>query len=375
MKILLILVLFTYIAFSLNNGLARTPQMAWNSWNAFHCSINESLIKSTIQKFVELGLPKYGYQFVNMDDCWAGFRKGDQIYPDPTSFPNGVKPLADYAHLLGIKFGLYTDLGNLTCAGRPGSLGFEKPDSETYASWGVDYVKVDNCYSDDISPKVRYPIMRDALNSTGRPIFYSMCEWGVDDPAEWAFNVGNSWRTTGDISPNWSSILSNINSNDEWSKYAAPGGWNDPDMLEVGNGGLTVNEQIAHFSLWCLTKAPLIIGTNLLNISQQTLSILTNEEAIAVNQDPLGFQGRRFNSGDYEVWAGPLSSNGYSIILLNKASSSSKITATWSKIGLNPNTKYTVRDLWKHQNIGVFSGDFTAEVESHAVFFGRLTPA
>ena len=163
---------------------------------------------------------------MNLDDCWAGYRLNNQIYPDNKTFPNGVKPLADYAHSKGIKFGLYTDLGNFTCGGRPGSLGFEKEDAMSYASWGIDYVKVDNCHNDKISPKIRYPIMRDALNSTGRPIFYSMCEWGDDDPAIWAPTVGNSWRTTVDIKAFWFSIMHNIDKNDESYKYAGPGGWN-----------------------------------------------------------------------------------------------------------------------------------------------------
>jgi len=297
------------------------------------------------------------------------------FFPDPTTFPNGVKPLADYAHQLGIKFGLYTDLGNKTCAGRPGSLGYEKPDADTYASWGVDYVKVDNCYSDNISPKIRYPIMRDALNQTGRPIFFSMCEWGVDNPATWATTVGNSWRTTGDISPTWSSIMSNIDASNDWASYAAPGGWNDPDMLEVGNGDLTIDEQTSHFSLWCLAKAPLIIGTNLLTISQESLNILTNSEAIAVSQDSLGVQGKIVVKGNLEVWGGPLSNNSYALILLNKFPVGYNITATWKQLGLTSGARYNVRDLWKHQDLGVFTDSFSSHVLSHAVFFGKLTPA
>uniref|UniRef100_A0A6B2L5P5 Alpha-galactosidase n=1 Tax=Arcella intermedia TaxID=1963864 RepID=A0A6B2L5P5_9EUKA len=231
-----------------------------------------------------------------MDDCWAASRDSNGvIVPDP-GFPDGIKPLADYAHSLGLKFGLYSDAGTNTCAGRPGSLGHEKTDADTYASWGVDYLKYDNCNTDGTPPETRYPVMRDALNATGRAIFYSMCEWGVDNPALWAPEVGNSWRTTGDISNSWQSMLSNIDQNDHWWQYAKPGAWNDPDMLEIGNGALSYDESVAHFSLWALAKAPLLIGCDITQLSSDTLKILTAPEVIAVNQDPLGVQGHKVRS-------------------------------------------------------------------------------
>jgi len=268
--------------------------MGWNSWNHFGCDINEKLIHDTIAALAQSGLASYGYLYMNIDDCWAGTRDSNGfIQPDKNSFPNGIKPLADYAHSFGLKFGIYSDAGKATCAGRPGSLGYEKNDAMSYASWGVDYLKYDNCNDDGTPPQHRYPVMRDALNATGRPIFYSMCEWGVNDPATWAPPVGNSWRTTGDISDSWDSMVSRLDQNDRWWKYAAPGGWNDPDMLEVGNGHMTTTEYKSHFSLWALSKAPLLIGCDITKMSNDTFNILTNAEVLDVSQDPMGVQGHK----------------------------------------------------------------------------------
>jgi len=352
--------------------------MGWNSWNHYHCGINETLIRATALAMVKTGLKAAGYNYVNMDDCWAYSRTSQGIIqPDPTAFPSGIKALASYVHSLGLKFGLYSDAGTKTCAGRPGSLGYETNDANTYASWGVDYLKYDNCNNNNIPPETRYPVMRDALNKTGSPIFYSLCEWGQDDPATWAAEVGNSWRTTGDIGDDWTSMLSNLDANNKVSAFAAPGGWNDPDMLEVGNGGMTNTEYISHFSLWALVKAPLIIGCDVTSISAQTLSILTNPEVIAVNQDPLGIQGRRVQKlGDLEVWAGPLSGHSIAVILFNRGSSTNSITVRWERIGLNMQTLCTIRDLWARNNLpGSYSQSYTSDVPSHGVVFLKITPS
>jgi len=364
---------------ALNNGLARTPQMGWNSWNHFHCTINETLIRATAKAMVTTGLKAAGYNYVNMDDCWALSRTANgTIVADPRAFPSGIKALADYVHSLGLKFGLYSDAGLETCAGRPGSLGYETSDANTYAIWGVDYLKYDNCNDNNIPPEIRYPVMRDALNKTGRHILYSMCEWGVDNPATWAPTVGNSWRTTGDISDNWASMLNNLDINNMVSAFAGPGGWNDPDMLEVGNGGMTTTEYIAHFSLWAVVKAPLLIGTDVTNMSPDTLSILTAPEVIAVNQDPMGIQGRRVqrrNATQTEVWAGPLSDHSVAAVLLNRSPMAASITVNWARIGLNLNTICTVRDLWARQTItSSVSGSWTAAVPSHGAVFVRIIP-
>lgn len=278
----------------LDNGLGRTPQMGWNSWNHFQCGINETLIRATAKTIASTPLKKAGYVYVNMDDCWASFRdKAGNIHPDPKAFPSGIAALASYVHSLDLKFGLYSDSGSSTCAGRPGSLGFETNDAFSYANWSVDYLKYDNCFGEGIIPEKKYPIMRDALNKTGRPIFFSMCEWGVDSPATWASEVGNSWRTTNDIQDNWLSMISNMEYTSALTYAAGPGGWNDPDMLEVGNGGMSNDEYISHFSMWAMMKAPLLIGNDITQMSSETLAILANTEVIAVNQDPLGVQATR----------------------------------------------------------------------------------
>lgn len=363
---------------ALNNGLGHTPQMGWNSWNYFACNLNEQIVNDTIDTLISSGLAAAGYRYINMDDCWAGWRDdAGFIHPDNNTFPNGVRPLADKAHSKGLLFGLYSDAGEKTCAGRPGSLNYEKNDAYTYASWGVDYLKYDNCYNDNISPLTRYPVMRDALNATNRKIFYSMCEWGVDNPATWAPLVGNSWRTTGDISAHWDSIMSRIDLNDEWWKYAGPGGFNDPDMLEVGNMGLTHTEQKSHFSLWALAKAPLLIGCDIRNLSREVFEILTAPEVIAINQDPLGVQGHKvwnmtFADGAIDVWAGPLANGDVAVITLNRASSQAVIPVTWSVVGLKPGSWHAVRDVWARKDIGHYSNGFTTTVEPHGVFFARI---
>jgi hypothetical protein len=244
------------------------------------------------------GLLAAGYKYCNLDDCWMATQRNaqGQLYGDPTAFPSGMPALVQYVHSRGLLFGLYSDAGYYTCAGRPASLNYETVDANTWASWGVDYLKYDNCNTDGTPPEQRYPVMRDALNATGKPIFFSMCEWGVDDPWTWAQPVGNSWRTTGDISDNWQSVCSILDQNEPLYPYASTGAWNDPDMLEVGNGGLTFDEEKSHFSLWALMKAPLIIGCDVTNMDTNTQTILMNSEVIALNQDALGVQGYRVAS-------------------------------------------------------------------------------
>lgn len=316
---------------------------------------------------------------MNIDDCWATSRdKNNFIIPDNKAFPD-FPSLIEYVHSKGLLFGLYSDAGNLTCAGRPGSLGYEKEDAMQYAKWKVDYLKYDNCHNEGTSVTARYPVMRDSLNATGRPIFYSMCEWGVADPATWAGDVGNSWRTTPDISDNWASMISRADENNLWAGFARPGGWNDPDMLEVGNGGMTITEYTSHFSLWALMKSPLLVGCDIRSMSNDTYRILTNTEVIAVNQDPLGVQGEKvFVDGTSEVWAGPLEPRSpakmsFAVILFNRDFVEAKITAKWSDIGLqDENMSCDVRDLWAGADLGKMSGSITEMVQSHAVFMYRL---
>ncbi|XP_077239143.1 melibiase family protein [Tasmannia lanceolata] len=370
-----------YGRLQLKNGLALTPQMGWNSWNFFACDINETVIKETADALISTGLAGLGYVYVNIDDCWSSHKRDlkGELVPDPKTFPSGIKALADYIHGKGLKLGIYSDAGLFTCQVRPGSLKHESNDAELFASWGVDYLKYDNCYNLGIAPEKRYPPMRDALNATGRTIFYSLCEWGQDDPALWAGGVGNSWRTTDDINDTWASMTTIADLNDKWAAYAGPGGWNDPDMLEVGNGGMTYQEYRAHFSIWALMKAPLLIGCDVRNMTVETLEILTNEEVIAVNQDLLGVQGRKLSVDESdscaEVWAGPLSGNCLVIALWNRCLKVVNITAKWEALGLDSTISVSVRDLWKHEDLsGITVGSFGAEVQSHACEMYILTP-
>ncbi|KAL6541650.1 Alpha-galactosidase 3 [Orobanche gracilis] len=362
-----------YGILQLNNGLAKTPQMGWSSWNFFACDINEEVIKETADALVSTGLAKLGYTYVNIDDCWSELVRDSkgQLAPDAKSFPSGIKFLADYMHSKDLKLGIYSDAGAFTCQVRPGSLFHESDDAELFASWGVDYLKYDNCFNLGIAPEKRYPPMRDALNATGRMIFYSLCEWGVHEPALWAGKVGHSWRTTDDINDSWASMTTIADINDKWAAYAGPGGWNDPDMLEVGNGGMTYQEYRAHFSIWVLMKAPLIIGCDVRNITSETLELLTNEEVIAVNQDPLGVQGRNVYSygplGCYQVWAGPLSGRRLAVVLWNRCLEAATITAKWAVLGLESSISVSIKDLWKHEYVSNETvASFSARVDGHA---------
>ncbi|KAK8464691.1 hypothetical protein PHAVU_010G058401 [Phaseolus vulgaris] len=265
-----------------------------------------------------------------------------------------------------------------TCAKRmPGSLGYEEQDAKTFASWGVDYLKYDNCNNGGIKPLDRYPIMTRALMKAGRPIYFSICEWGDMHPALWGYPVGNSWRTTDDITDNWERMLSRIDTNDVYADFAKPGGWNDPDMLEVGNGGMKKHEYIVHFSLWAISKAPLLVGCDPGNMTDDTLEILSNAEVIAVNQDPLGIQGKKVRmEGALEIWAGPLSEYRVAVLILNKyGDRHAVISAEWDDIGLDPSTVVEARDLWEHEILKrQFVGKLTVTVEPHSCKMYVLKP-
>ncbi|KAL3834764.1 hypothetical protein ACJIZ3_009500 [Penstemon smallii] len=371
-----------YGLFQVGNGLANTPQMGWNSWNFFGCKINEKVIRETADALISTGLAKLGYRYVNIDDCWSELQRDSkgQLVPDSKTFPSGIKALADYVHSKGLKLGIYSDAGAFTCEVRPGSLFHESDDAKRFASWGVDYLKYDNCFNLGIEPEKRYPPMRDALNATGHTIFYSLCEWGVNDPALWAGKVGNSWRTTNDINDSWASMTEIADINDKWASYAGPGGWNDPDMLEVGNGGMTYHEYRAHFSIWALMKSPLLVGCDVRNMTAETFEIISNEEVIAVNQDPLGVQGRKVYAygpdGCFQVWAGPLSEQRMSVVLWNRCSKSGTITAKWGTLGLESSTSVSIKDLWKHEYVSQNSiSSFSARVDAHACEMYIFTPS
>lgn len=360
---------------ALENGLARTPPMGWNSWNYFSSGINETIVKEIADAMVSSGMKDAGYEYIVIDDTWQATSRdaNGNLVPNPTKFPSGMKALADYIHSKGLKFGLYSDRGTATCCGLPGSYGYEVKDANTFAAWGVDYIKYDNCNPAPGSNIVDdYTRMRDALAGCGRPIVYSICAWWYQG---WEVEVGNLWRTTNDISDNFSSVCSIIETNNQSAAVAGPGHWNDPDMLEVGNGGMTTTEYQAHFSMWCIMAAPLMAGNDLRNMSQETINILTNTEVIAVDQDPAGIQGTRVvDNGDLEVWCKPLGSatgNTKAVALFNRSGSAATITVNWSDIGLSGSA--TVRDLWAKADRGVYSGSYSASVPSHGVVMLKIT--
>ncbi|RAL49166.1 hypothetical protein DM860_017196 [Cuscuta australis] len=355
----------------LANSFGLTPPMGWNSWNHFACDVDEKIIKAAADALVSTGLAKLGYRYVNIDDCWAEINRDDKgnLVPKNSTFPSGIKALAEYVHSKNLKLGIYSSAGYLTCSKTmPGSLGYEEQDAKTFANWGIDYLKYDNCNHDGSKPTVRFPVMTRALMKAGRRIFYSLCEWGDMHPALWGYTVGNSWRTTNDIADTWDSMISRADQNEVYAEYARPGGWNDPDMLEVGNGGMTNDEYVIHFSLWAISKAPLIIGCDVRNATKETLRILTNREVIAVNQDSHGVQAKKVRmEGDIEIWAGPLSGYRVAVVLLNRGPIRYPITAEWDDIGIPLKSTVVVRDLWEHKTLRTrFDGNFTAMVNPHA---------
>jgi alpha-galactosidase len=354
--------------------LARTPPMGWNSWNRFGCNVTEDLIRRQAEALVATGMAQVGYEYVVIDDCWQVARdSAGVIVPDPDRFPRGIANLAAFVHGLGLKFGLYTDAGVSTCQSRPGSFGFEDVDAATYASWGVDYVKVDWCNSEGLEPRERYEAFRAALDATGRPIVLSICNWGIDAPWDWAPEIAQLWRTTYDITDTWSRVLEIVDSSSAHAEAAGPGHWNDPDMLEVGNGGMTEAEYRAHFSLWALMAAPLIAGNDVAAMDEVTRGILTNPEVIAIDQDARGSQGIRVASdGTAEVWARPLAEAGsFAVLLLNRGESAASVTARWRDVGLGDQAA-VVRDLWARADRGVFVDEFTAVIPAHDVAMLRV---
>jgi alpha-galactosidase len=364
---------------ALADGLALTPPMGFNNWNSTHCraDFNEAMVEGIADLFVAKGLKDAGYRYVNLDDCWAlpDRDANGKLVPDPVRFPHGIKAVADYVHAKGLKLGIYTSAGTKTCnsAGFPGALGHEYSDAQQFADWGVDYLKYDNCNNQGVDAKQRYTTMRDALKATGRPIVYSICEWGQNKPWEWASDVGHLWRTTGDISDSWSSMLSILKQNLPLAPYAGPGHWNDPDMLEVGNGGMTDTEYRSHFSLWSVMAAPLLIGTDLRKASQATLDILGNKEVVAVDQDPLGKQGTVVSSADGRwVIAKQMQDGSRAVALFNESGTAQRIATTAGAVGLPDADAYTLRDLWQHRSYNT-AGTIAATVPAHGTVLLRVS--
>jgi alpha-galactosidase len=354
-------------------SLAQTPPMGWNSWNKFGCDVSEKLIRETADAMVNSGMKAAGYQFVNIDDCWQVSRDATgNIVADPERFPGGIKALADYVHSKGLKLGIYTDVGAHTCGKRPGSLNYEFQDAKTYAGWGIDYVKIDWCDAEGLIPEVQYAKFRDALAQSGRPIVYSICNWGVKEPWKWGPATSNLWRTTDDIKDTYDRMSVIGFSQNGLEKYAAPGHWNDPDMLEVGNGGMKPDEYRTHMALWSLLAAPLLAGNDLRNMSAETKELLTNPEVIAVDQDVKGVQGHRvWQEGPLEIWTKPLADGSQAVGLFNRGESPIKMTLDFSVIRA-PGSR-ELRDLLDHKDLGIMQNFYMAEVPQHGVVLVRVS--
>jgi len=359
--------------------LAKTPPMGWNSWNKFACNVSEKLILQMADEMVSSGMQDAGYQYIVIDDCWQVDRdENGEIVVDKDRFPHGMKYVADYVHSKGLKFGIYSCAGSKTCAGRPGGRGHEFQDARTYASYGVDYLKYDWCNTTTQEAKSSYTTMRDGLFAAKRPIVFSLCEWGTAKPWEWAKEVGHLWRTTGDIVDRWDSMIDILDKNRDLAKYAGPGGWNDPDMLEVGNGGMTTEEYRTHFSLWCMLAAPLMAGNDLGNMSPETAEILKNAELIALDQDVLGKQGFCYrDNGDYEIWIKKLANNEKAVCLLNRGDEEKTVQVDYNVL-LKANDdywssepykleNYKLRDLWEHKEVSLEKSTVFVKMPPHSV--------
>lgn len=377
--------------------LAQTPPMGWNSWNNFGCDVSEKLIREAADAMVKSGMKDAGYEYVNIDDCWHGERDEQGfIQPDPKLFPSGMKALADYVHGKGLKLGIYSDAGWKTCGGKPGSRGYEYQDAQTYAAWGIDYLKYDWCNTEGLKAEGAYQTMREAIYKAGRPIVFSICEWGDNKPWKWAKDVGHLWRTTGDIyncfdceydHGTWSSwgVLQILDMQDDLRQYAGPGHWNDPDMMEVGNG-MTAAEDRSHFSMWAMLAAPLIAGNDIRTMSKETREILTNKDVIAVDQDPLGIQGFKYKTEDgVEVWFKPLSNGEWAFAALNRNNHETKFEFRWRhepvhdelthrKIDFNAR-KFIWKDLWNKGNTGDTKSFLKTRIGPHDIVMLRLVPA
>jgi alpha-galactosidase len=360
-----------------DNGLARTPPMGWNQWNAFGCNISDALVRQTADRLVATGLRDAGYVYVNIDDCWMARNRdaSGNLVPDPVKFPNGMRAVADYVHARGLKLGIYSSAGTLTCAGFPASLNNEQRDANLWASWGIDYLKYDNCNNQGVPAQTRYTRMRDAIIATGRPMVYSITEWGQNQPWLWAQPVGNLWRTTGDITDNWSAVMSIYRINVRLAQYAGPGAWNDPDMLEVGNGQMTDTEYRSHFTLWAMMAAPLLIGTDLRSASPATLAILGNRDVIAIDQDARGAQAREVRSANgLHVLTRPLSNGDHAVALFNETGSTATITTDPTETGLPAASSYRLFDLWS-KAVTTTTGTISASVPAHGTVAFRITPS
>lgn len=382
--ILLLLIVFSFMdvcAQVQKKALALTPPMGWNSWNYFHCDVSEELIKQMADDMVSSGMKDAGYEYIVIDDCWQVSRdENDVIQADPERFPSGMKALADYVHSKGLKFGLYSDAGKKTCQERPGSLGYEAIDAKTYAEWGVDYLKYDWCHNGlRNTSKELYPIMAGELAALDHPIVYSMCNWGRQKPWKWAGQYAHLWRTTFDIKPRFKgklrffrSVMAITDKQQKIRQYNGPSGWNDADMLQVGNGNLTLDENRSHFTLWCMMAAPLMAGNDLRGMPVEIKQILTNPDAIAVNQDLLGISAESVQrKKGIQVFVKPLKDGAYAVCLLNRSNKAKTARYRFDKY-LPSEKRFQVYNIWESREMGTSDSVYELEIPKHGVVFVTL---
>jgi len=394
-------ILFLFLGFRVFaqkfEGLAQTPPMGWNSWNTFQTNISEQLVKDIADVIVSSGMKDAGYTYIVLDDGWMAMERDKltgNLVADPKKFPHGMKALADYVHSKGLKFGLYNCAGTKTCAGYPGTRGYEYQDARQYASWDVDYLKFDWCNTEGINAKEAYTTMSKALKTANHPIVFSLCEWGDNKPWNWASPVGHLWRTTGDITNQFDGILDHktwyqlgvmriVDLQDTIRKYAGPGHWNDPDMLEVGNG-LSAAENRTHFSIWCMLAAPLIAGNDLRKMNDETKTILTQKDLIAVDQDPLGVEAFKYRDKDsLQIWFKPLKNDNWAVCFLNRGSIAKQIEFNWQNETVNDTlskrelstkaTTYKMIDLWLNKDMGDTKKPLKATIAPHDILMLRLS--
>ena len=365
------------------NELAARPPMGWNSWNHFARNVDDAAVRAQAEAMVSSGMRDAGYTYVNIDDTWEGERDAKGIIQTNSKFPD-MKALADFVHSKGLKIGIYSSPGAKTCAKFEGSLGHELQDAQTYAAWGIDYLKYDLCGlreqmkaapTPEAAHKIMidaYVKMRDALRSTGRPIVYSLCQYGEDAVWEWGPEVGgNLWRTTGDITDKYARMAEIGFSQAGLARFAGPGHWNDPDMLEVGNGGMTADEYRTHMSLWAILAAPLLAGNDLAKMTPETVELLTNRDVIAVDQDSAGKQGDRVSAeGPIEVWSRPLADGSKAVAIFNRHPGALTARVDLHSVGFTGAVK--ARDLWQKKDLGELKGQYVAKIPAHGVVFLKV---
>ena len=341
-------------AVALDDGLARTPPMGWSSWNHFGCDVDEWAVRATADAMARSGMRAVGYRYVNVDDCWMASERDarGRVQADPVRFPSGIAALADYVHRRGLRLGIYHDIGERTCSGRPGMAGHEADDVRQLVAWRIDYLKLDFCH---VQPEVRrtpapaYARVRDLVRRSGRRVVLGICNWGVGAPWRWGPRVGHLWRVTGDIKNEWSSVMRVADRAERLWRFAGPGGWNDPDSLEIGNGVLTKREGRAQLSVWAMLAAPLIAGNDVRALSRATRATLTNREVISVDQDGAG-QGRRVRRGANEGWVRRLRSGDRALLLLNRRPRAAPVRVNLRHVlAMQSKPPYQLRDLWAHR--------------------------